>query len=203
MSMANTYHKEVNKFVPQVITLELLQTKFSKRLTEAATDLGIGSTTLKRICRENGIARWPRRYLKSKQNKDRREFHKLLTDALKEAQKLQNPEIRIKTRYCSSKNLCDSSFGDDEVAEGKESVQRQVSANKREVLVTDLAQNDGNKSFGNLFTIGSTRVPIISGGRKYGVLQVGSGMKTGQNLDLFTDEEQQLLRPLLLEYPRV
>jgi hypothetical protein len=28
-------------------------------------------------------------------------------------------------------------------------------------------------------------------------------MKTGQNLDLFTDEEQQLLRPLLLEYPRV
>ena len=203
MSMANTYYKEVNKFVPQVITLELLQTKFSKRLTEAATDLGIGSTSLKRICRENGIARWPRRYLKSKQNKDRREFHKLLTDALKEAQKLQNPEIRIKTRNCSSKNLCDSSFGDDEVAEGKESVQRQGSANKREVLVTDLAQNDGNKSFGNLFTIGSTRVPIISGGRKYGVLQVGSGMKTGQNLDLFTDEEQQLLRPLLLECPRV
>ena len=69
--------------------------------------------------------------------------------------------------------------------------------------MTDLAQNDGNKSFGNLFTIGSTRVPIISGGRKYCVLQVGSGMKTGPNLDLFTKEEQQLLRPLLLEYPRV
>ena len=47
----------------------MLQGHFNKHLKEAAKDLGVGSTTLKRICRHFGIARWPRRSLKSKQGK--------------------------------------------------------------------------------------------------------------------------------------
>ena len=34
---------------------------FNMPLTRAAEQLGIGTTTLKRICREYGIARWPYR----------------------------------------------------------------------------------------------------------------------------------------------
>ena len=54
---------------PWGVTLEMLQGHFNKHLKEAAKDLGVGSTTLKRICRHFGIARWPRRSLKSKQGK--------------------------------------------------------------------------------------------------------------------------------------
>ena len=54
---------------PWGITLEMLQMHFSKHLKEAAKDLGVGSTTLKRICRHFGISRWPRRSLKSKQGR--------------------------------------------------------------------------------------------------------------------------------------
>jgi len=54
---------------PWGVTLEILQQHFSKHLKEAAKDLGVGSTTLKRICRHFGIARWPRRTLVSKQGK--------------------------------------------------------------------------------------------------------------------------------------
>ena len=54
---------------PWGVTLEMLQQHFNKHLKEAAKDLGVGSTTLKRICRHFGISRWPRRSLKSKQGK--------------------------------------------------------------------------------------------------------------------------------------
>jgi hypothetical protein len=42
------------------ITLEMLQMHFSKHLKEAAKDLGVGSTALRRICRHYGISRWPK-----------------------------------------------------------------------------------------------------------------------------------------------
>ena len=48
------------------ITLEVLQANFHKHLKQAASDLGVGSTTLKRICRQYGIRRWPRRSLNSR-----------------------------------------------------------------------------------------------------------------------------------------
>jgi len=109
-----------------------------------------------RICREYGIARWPRRSLKSKQNKAQKKFHKSLTDALKEAQKWQNSENKkIEARSSgthSSENLHDSSLfssGDNEVAKGNESVHRPGSTNKGERLELNL-KNDGIKSFGNL-----------------------------------------------------
>ena len=51
------------------ITLDVLQQNFHKHLKQAASDLGVGSTTLKRICRHYGISRWPRRSLTSKQGK--------------------------------------------------------------------------------------------------------------------------------------
>lgn len=50
------------------IPIEELQKYFSMSLKEASAALGIASTTLKRVCRDNGIARWPARKLAKVQN---------------------------------------------------------------------------------------------------------------------------------------
>ena len=54
---------------PLGVTLDQLRVHFDKHLKDAARDLGVGSTTLKRICRRFGINRWPRRSLKSNQQR--------------------------------------------------------------------------------------------------------------------------------------
>ena len=46
---------------PLGVTLDRLRVHFDKHLKDAARDLGVGSTTLKRICRRFGINRWPAR----------------------------------------------------------------------------------------------------------------------------------------------
>eukprot|EP00877_Chromochloris_zofingiensis_P001109 jgi/Chrzof1/1099/Cz01g40030.t1 len=45
------------------LTYEDLQAQFGLGLKEAAANLGICATTLKRACRRNGITRWPRRQI--------------------------------------------------------------------------------------------------------------------------------------------
>ncbi|KAI8470626.1 MAG: RWP-RK domain-containing protein [Monoraphidium minutum] len=45
------------------LTYEDLQAQFGLGLKDAAANLGICATTLKRACRRNGITRWPRRQI--------------------------------------------------------------------------------------------------------------------------------------------
>jgi hypothetical protein len=53
------------KINPDEITFEELSKMFIYNQNEAAEKVGIGSTTLKKICRRLGLSRWPSRHLKS------------------------------------------------------------------------------------------------------------------------------------------
>jgi hypothetical protein len=46
---------------PVELDLELMESKFDMRLSDAAKSLGISTTSFKQVCRKLGIARWPRR----------------------------------------------------------------------------------------------------------------------------------------------
>ena len=164
--MVNMDQDEMNKSAPWGITLELLQTQFSKHLKDAANDLGIGSTTLKRICRQYGIARWPRRSLKSKQYKE-----------VKEEVKRQKKEVKLSQARSGgggSSMRGGSSFrssgwsGSDEAVEGK-SVHGGQAGGKESLFgqanVAVVNSKSGQQLGANeLFTMGYTGALLEMGG---------------------------------------
>ncbi|XP_016440587.1 protein NLP6 isoform X2 [Nicotiana tabacum] len=54
-------HKRIKRIEKEYgISRSVLEEQFGKKLSDAAKDLGVARTTLKRMCRDNDIYRWPR-----------------------------------------------------------------------------------------------------------------------------------------------
>jgi len=195
ISMVNKEQEEANKSAPWGITLELLQTQFSKHLKDAATDLGVGSTTLKRICRQYGIARWPRRSLKSKQYK-----------AMKEAAKQHNSKNKLKKARSTGGHSSGGTPGDPG-SSFKSSGDSDVIADESvhgpggRVNAGGLLSNLGKTGDG-LFTMGSTGngergsvgaggVPGSGEGRLHGGSLAFHGIATQGQFDWGDEEEPE------------
>eukprot|EP00961_Rhodomonas_salina_P273733 3698504-Rhodomonas_salina.1 len=59
------------------ITFQLLKPYFNKPLTEAAEELGLSATAIKKACRTFGIPKWPFRTLASKTSRNRTAFQQI------------------------------------------------------------------------------------------------------------------------------
>ncbi|CAM0944201.1 unnamed protein product [Alopecurus aequalis] len=77
-----------------LLTFDLVSRFFYKSINQAARELNVGQTVLKKRCRELGIRRWPNRKLSS--------LHKLIDD-VKELGKDGTPDLAEKTKMVVQK----------------------------------------------------------------------------------------------------
>ncbi|KAK9088182.1 hypothetical protein Scep_027264 [Stephania cephalantha] len=110
------------------LTLDDISKHFSVPIADAATFLGVCTSVLKRICRENGIVRWP--------------YRKFL--AGKSIEEIQKDAARERKRELASRQKNDSATNLSSSTSSSAQLQGQV-PNSMNATATNMMQQEGNR----------------------------------------------------------
>lgn len=129
------------------LSLEEISKYFSLPIAEAASKLGVCTSVLKRICRDNGIVRWPyRKFLAGKTVEDiRKDAERERTKELAELPKIANQRTDVSRMMPSTAVGSSSTFGNQVQSRSPSVTQEALKLQRGVSIPGHVLQSQGNK----------------------------------------------------------